>query len=72
MLQDELFDTTEASPLFAGIPVPATHDERRGRQPGFYQPALCCSGCGSQEGQFLLASDGRRYCVACARILLER
>jgi len=72
MPQDELFDTTEASPLFAGIPVPATHDERPARHPSFSQQALFCFRCHTQSIQLLLARDGHRYCAACAQTLPRR
>jgi hypothetical protein len=72
MPQDELFDTTEASPLFAGIPVPATHDDRPASCPGLSQPAFFCFRCHTDAGQLLLARDGHRYCAACARTLPRR
>lgn len=71
MPQDELFDTTEASPLFAGIPVPATHDTAA-MHTNFSQPAFFCFRCHTDYSQLLLARDGRRYCAACARTLPRR
>jgi hypothetical protein len=69
--QDELFDTTEASPLFAGIPVPATHDASS-RSVSSSQPAFFCFRCHTAAGQLLLARDGHRYCATCAQTLPRR
>jgi len=67
----ELFDTTDYSPLFTGIPVPATHTALPAHHTSFGQPAFFCFMCHG-GGKLLLSKDGHRYCASCAIIVMRR
>lgn len=67
----ELFDTTDYSPLFAGLPVPV-EEHTPATRPTTDQLALCCVRCGG-PGPYLrtrhgnLAQQAGHVCYACAR-----
>lgn len=67
----ELFDTTDCSPLFAGVAVPATHADRPAPAPIRQQAAWCCTVCGG-TGPFLTDHLGKALCYPCARIANRR
>ncbi len=60
----ELFDTTEYSPLFAGLPVPV-EEPTPAAPPPATQLALCCSLCGG-PGPYLRTRHGNAVCYDCA------
>lgn len=60
-----LFDTTDYSPLFAGLPVPVDEPAPAPRPPTD-QLALCCSLCGG-PGPYLRTRHGNAVCYACAK-----
>lgn len=70
--EPELFDTVDYSPLFSGIPVPATEPATKTQHGSFAQPAFFCFRCHQGGGQLLLARDGHRYCQSCALLLNRR
>jgi hypothetical protein len=68
--QSELFDTIDAAPLFAGLPVPVPVERTAPPPGGLAQMALCCSTCGG-AGPYLRTRTGAAICYTCARELAQ-
>jgi hypothetical protein len=61
-----LFDTSEQSPLFAGLPIQTPPDTGRAPTAQRLQAAWCCAQCGG-PGPLLTTRAGAAICYACAR-----
>jgi hypothetical protein len=70
-MDSELFDTSDFSPLFAGLPVAVPEDEGRRPRTRREQAAWCCAQCGG-DGPFLTTKHGAAMCYTCAQQATKR